>query len=722
ILILTFSEPVNIEIVDYDLLVNFFPDENWHGSEIITFTVDDQQGRVTASDEVTIIVTPVNDPPIADAGGPYEGVMYIPDTCEITLNGTGSYDIDGEIVQWLWSWENGNAEGEEVLAEFSAGTTEITLTVTDNEAGVDTDIAQVIISSYENLAPVALADEYSLNEDTDFADNVMNNDYDPDESPMALIAELVSDVSNGTLDFADNGDFTYLPDLNWNGTDAFDYRVYDGEAYSEIVTVTLIVYPINDAPTIELPDSFTFAEDGMLAVDFANYVNDVDNVDLVLTVTGEEHINVGISDLIVTFTSEAGWSGSEVLIFMIDDNQARSSDFDDVEIIVTPGTGITLSKDLIPGWNWLSLNIAGDNMSINNVLSSLGNNAASIKSQTQSAIYYEGVGWYGSLTDINNFTFYKLNALNNVTWEYTGLPVDPQSMIYSLTTGWNWISYAPQTPEEINYALAALGNAGLNIKSQTQSSIYYEGVGWYGSLTQLQPLDGYMLKNNTDIEFSYPQPVARHDNFTLNQNEISRDFDLYSYEFNGTMVLSSKDPLPENSSIAAYVDGQRRSICTLLDYSSIFGRCYYSLMLYSNCLYEDDFELYYQEPENNQLQHLDYSFSFQADMTCGDYLSPVMINLPLDNGDPLPASNLLMVYPNPFNPETTIEFELKDDGLTLIEIYNVKGQKIETLVNESRQSGRYLLRWNAENHSTGIYYLSLKSGDTHQVKKLILLR
>ncbi|MDP8209350.1 MAG: tandem-95 repeat protein [Candidatus Stygibacter australis] len=1042
-LVLSVSEEANLIVEINGLNVTFTADANWFGNETLTFTIDDQQSRATASDDVEIIVTPVNDLPIADAGEGYSGQADVSGFCEIILNGSGSYDIDGEIVSWQWTWEGGNTTGEEVLAEFPAGTTEVTLTVTDNEAGVATDIAQIIVSGYDNLAPVAVSDEYALNEDAGLSDNVMTNDYDPDESPLALIPELVSDVSNGALDFADNGDFTYLPDLNWNGTDAFSYRVYDGEDYSDTVIVTLIVNPVNDAPeitayipvdlglfvtiessastanvafaltvedvdnetltynwyinddlesssslnafdydfgvgnyivtgevtdseffdtvtwnifvyssmgdledaeiavnnlildpedpepaivstsplvlawnvtsynfalsfdnnviaydghsvvgtlsenatilitdngdnidveatsvsvlegggaliefyfspiatgfsnleitdfnynetyimnitngsvtvgnyppelilplydynkledfvdfeidlsdhftdqnddvldysaeyesgeigvsingeiltissvsnwfgiaeftiiatdsqgafcfdtavvnispvndapTIELPDSFTFVEDGSLEVDFANYVNDVDNVDLMLMVTGEEHINVDISDLIVTFTSEAGWSGSEVLIFTIDDNQARSTDFDDVEIIVTPGTGITLSKDLIPGWNWLSLNIAGDDMSVNNVLSTLGNNAASIKSQTQSAIYYDGMGWFGSLTEINNFTFYKLNALNNVTWEYTGLPVDPQSMIYSLTTGWNWISYAPQTPEDINFALAALDNAGISIKSQTQSSIYYEGMGWFGSLTQLQPLGGYMLNANTGIEFSYPQPVARHDNFTLNQDESSRDFDLYSYEFNGTMVLSSDDPLPENSSIAAFVDGEKRSICKLLDYSSIFGKCYYSLMLYSNYFYEDDFELYYQESENNQLQPIDYRFSFQADMTCGDYLSPVMINLPLGNSDPLPASNLLTVYPNPFNPETNIHFELAEPGTALIEIYNVKGQKLETLLNCELPAGKHSLIWNPQNQSSGIYLLNFKTSDTMLIRKLILLK
>jgi Big-like domain-containing protein/type IX secretion system substrate protein/peptidase C39-like protein len=1030
-----------VDIIGLD--VTFSATENWFGNETLTFTIDDQQERISAFDDVDILVISVNDMPIADAGEEYTGQADVTGFCEIMLNGSGSYDIDGEIESWEWSWNGGNAEGEEISAEFPAGTTEITLTVTDNEAGIDTDIAQVIISSYNNLPPVAIADEYSQNEDTELSDNVMANDYDPDDNPLALMAELISDVSNGTLDFAENGDFNYLPDLNWNGTDAFSYRVYDGEAYSEAVAVTLVVNPVNDAPeitanipedldlfvtiessastanvaftltvedvdnetltynwyvnenlesssslnafdydfgvgnyivigevtdsefldsvtwnlfvyssmgeledaeiavnntildpgdlepaivsstplalawnvtsynftlsfdnnviayddyliegtlsenatilitdngdnivieatsttvlegagaliefyftpvtagvssleitdfnyndtfimnitngsvtvgnyppevilplndhnkledftdfqidlsnhfadleddmldysseydnseidisingeiltissvlnwygsaeftviasdsqgafcsdnavvnispvndapVIELPDSFTFEEDGLLNVDFGSYVNDIDNEDLLLTVTGQNQITVGIVGLIVTFTSEAGWSGSEILTFTINDDLERLTASDDIEIIVTLSGGITVSKSFIPGWNWFSLNIIGEEMSINEVLASFSDNAISIRSQTQSALYYDDLGWFGSLNEINNTSFYKINIENSVTWEYFGIPVDPSEITYNLLTGWNWISYAPQIPEEINYALSELYDNGSNIKSQTQSAIYYDELGWFGSLTMMQPLDGYMLSADADIEFSYPQPIASRDNNAYYHCVSSRDYELLAYEFNGTMVLSSDNDIPENSSIVALVNGERRSISTLLDYSSIFGRRFYLLMLYSNDLNEDNFELYYQESENSQLQPIDYNFCFQADMTCGDYRFPVLIKLPLEIGDPLPASNLLTVYPNPFNPETNIHFELSEQSTTLIEIYNLKGQKLETLLNCELPVGNHSLVWNPQNQSSGIYFLKFKTSDTMMIRKMILLR
>lgn len=87
-------------------------------------------------------------------------------------------------------------------------------------------------------------------------------------------------------------------------------------------------------------------------------------------------------------------------------------------------------------------------------------------------------------------------------------------------------------------------------------------------------------------------------------------------------------------------------------------------------------------------------------------------------------------YPNPFNPETEIKFALPSEEssnrATLI-IYNQLGQKVRTLVNENRQSGRYDVTWDGTNDggvtvSSGVYYYQLKYGMHSAVKKMIYLR
>jgi len=85
-------------------------------------------------------------------------------------------------------------------------------------------------------------------------------------------------------------------------------------------------------------------------------------------------------------------------------------------------------------------------------------------------------------------------------------------------------------------------------------------------------------------------------------------------------------------------------------------------------------------------------------------------------------------YPNPFNPTTTIEFLLKNDSTVELSIYNIKGQKINELINNEFSQGSHSINWNGEDDfgksaSSGIYYYQLKvNGTTEAVKKCLLLK
>jgi len=91
--------------------------------------------------------------------------------------------------------------------------------------------------------------------------------------------------------------------------------------------------------------------------------------------------------------------------------------------------------------------------------------------------------------------------------------------------------------------------------------------------------------------------------------------------------------------------------------------------------------------------------------------------------EPVPdASKLSAIYPNPFNPETTIEYELAGSGRVKIEVYNIKGQKIAVLVDETKDAGRYSLNWNADTCNSGIYFIRFSTSTCSEVKKAILLK
>jgi hypothetical protein len=79
-------------------------------------------------------------------------------------------------------------------------------------------------------------------------------------------------------------------------------------------------------------------------------------------------------------------------------------------------------------------------------------------------------------------------------------------------------------------------------------------------------------------------------------------------------------------------------------------------------------------------------------------------------------------YPNPFNPSTTINYSIPQGGSVKIEVFDIMGREIKTLVDEYQQKGNYSINFNATNLSSGIYFYSLISGNYTSTKKMVLLK
>lgn len=84
-------------------------------------------------------------------------------------------------------------------------------------------------------------------------------------------------------------------------------------------------------------------------------------------------------------------------------------------------------------------------------------------------------------------------------------------------------------------------------------------------------------------------------------------------------------------------------------------------------------------------------------------------------------------YPNPFNPSTTIEFVLPVDAACILDIFNIRGQKIKTLVNELEYAGSHSIVWNGQNDeckpvSSGLYFYRLTTPNSTQIGKMLMLK
>ena len=79
-------------------------------------------------------------------------------------------------------------------------------------------------------------------------------------------------------------------------------------------------------------------------------------------------------------------------------------------------------------------------------------------------------------------------------------------------------------------------------------------------------------------------------------------------------------------------------------------------------------------------------------------------------------------FPNPFNPQTVISYQLPENGHVTLKIYDVLGKEVATLVNEYKEAGYHDVEFSATNLSSGVYFYKLQAGNFVSTKKMLLAR
>jgi hypothetical protein len=105
----------------------------------------------------------------------------------------------------------------------------------------------------------------------------------------------------------------------------------------------------------------------------------------------------------------------------------------------------------------------------------------------------------------------------------------------------------------------------------------------------------------------------------------------------------------------------------------------------------------------------------------------VVTDIPNSEQPALPHLNLSQNYPNPFNPNTTIEFTLARTTQVRIDVYNILGQTVRTLLDEERAAGSHTIVWDGNDQrgnmaASGIYLYRMQTGGTSVVRKMVLIR
>ncbi|MCF7793368.1 MAG: carboxypeptidase regulatory-like domain-containing protein [Candidatus Cloacimonetes bacterium] len=412
--------------------------------------------------------------------------------------------------------------------------------------------------------------------------------------------------------------------------------------------------------------------------------------------------------------------------------------FDDC-VIYPSGVDLTIDSpsydmefDLMDNWNWVSFNLEPADYLIDGLFDVLEvvPDILQVKSQTDFGQYDPiMIDWFGGLDSLNYYEGYKIYMLNSYNgYTFSGEKINPLTHRIQLQQFYNWISYLPQTELTLEEALESIGVVDdTMIKTQTQSAVYYGG--WIGDLTTMQPGISYILYWPDEITpddplfLDYPPHVeeTRENLIKLNPSNLA-NWQLMPGTDSNMILMSSiylngeelKDD--QNYSVGIFdKDGLCHSIGTLqndLWYFTIIGDEIENLRL----------KLY--DNASNSTLFSEETITYQPNEITGNPRELFQINFQKQNITPSNSERFQVAqnHPNPFNPETLISYNLPQDGKVQLQIFNAKGQLVETLVNGQQSAGNHDIIWNAGDQSSGIYFYKLKWNGHEEIRKCLLMK
>ena len=134
--------------------------------------------------------------------------------------------------------------------------------------------------------------------------------------------------------------------------------------------------------------------------------------------------------------------------------------------------------------------------------------------------------------------------------------------------------------------------------------------------------------------------------------------------------------------------------------------------------------------EQNPIHTYDTDGTYEVSLTIttdtGAESEPYIAEIQIGSLDVLDTNNpsdfgIVKNYPNPFNPNTTIDYHLNEPGNIVINVYDINGKLVDELVNEYKSAGQYSINWTPSSISSGIYYINLIQGlKTDQIQTMYI--
>ena len=384
---------------------------------------------------------------------------------------------------------------------------------------------------------------------------------------------------------------------------------------------------------------------------------------------------------------------------------------------------VSYEIDMHYGANLVSFHALPDDVSVGNVMESLGDAVTGVIGEGVAASPNPVLGWVGSLSEISRTSGYWIKLNTAMPIEITGATPSDPNLSYDLHYGANLISFpipgsvsvGDGIPDDVEGYFTGVIGEGVAASPNPV-------LGWVGSLSEFEGTKGYWAKVDGAFEFSFNLSNASNNR----QSSYEGLNDSYNFTQSTQQAFYFIENLDANIQkgdwILAYNDdvlvGARQWNGIFTD---IPAMGYDSYATAGYCQDNDIPKIVWVDSDGNENLLV-------GDIPGWSNNELFYISLELDSNPLIPTDySLSQNYPNPFNPSTTISFSLPSDNHTILNIYDISGKLINTLLDKNMKSGYHNVSWDGKDLygqevSTGAYVYTLSTNDMSLSGKMILLK
>ena len=353
---------------------------------------------------------------------------------------------------------------------------------------------------------------------------------------------------------------------------------------------------------------------------------------------------------------------------------------------------------------------------------------------SENNIYYFLEDWLNADQQFTSVKGYKIHMNEAAALKITGFLENPYQTINLEGGEENWIGYfLEESMEPLDALEAVLDKIDM---IQTRNFTLVKTIfGWIGTNEWTINYGDLVIVNCTE-DCSFYWGKEGGGSVPKNTRSSSSGFS-YNEESDYIPVFVELDPeaLGNPTEIGIFVENECKGAAVIedslvqisayvLNDSMVFDPGSVELQLYYGSRSEnvliDSYSIKENPDDAGKIEKLDFAKTQNR-----FYL--ISLNEPGNNVPGIIKTTLKQNYPNPFNPITTINYSIANEGNVELEVYNIKGQKVKTLINELKESGHYQAIWNGTDNNkkqvaSGIYFYRLTFCKKTLNKKMLLLK